>query len=301
MENTSPDAFAVPEGHKSGYVALVGRPNAGKSTLMNALVGRKLSIVTNKPQTTRHRILGLLSHDDYQVVLLDTPGVLEPKYGLQKRMMDTVGQSLDEADLVLFLADVTKPIDEVTLARLAGRPTVLVLTKIDLVEQAEAMAKAEAYAAVFPFEEVVPISATEGFNLERVVQVILDRMPDGPPFYPKDQISEHPERFFVAEIVREKIFQHFREEIPYATTVNIVQYVERVPPEKDLIDAEIVVERDTQKGILIGKGGVALKRIGTQARRDIEDFLERPVFLRLFVKVRDDWRNRDTFLDSYGY
>ena len=301
MENTSSDAFAVPEGHKSGYVALVGRPNAGKSTLMNALVGRKLSIVTNKPQTTRHRVLGLLSTDDYQVVLLDTPGVLDPRYGLQKRMMDVVGQTLAEADVVLLLADATRPVDTLTLELLVGRPTILVLTKIDLVEQEEAMAKAEAYAGAFPFEAVVPVSATEGFNLERLVAEILERMPDGPPFFPKDQISEHPERFFVAEIVREKIFQHFREEIPYATTVNIVQYVERVPPEKDLIDAEIVVERDTQKGILIGKGGVALKRIGTLARRDIETFLDRPVFLRLFVKVRDDWRNRDTFLDAYGY
>jgi len=301
VENDSPDFFDVPEGHRSGYAALVGRPNAGKSTLMNALVGRKLSIVTNKPQTTRHRVLGLLSSDDYQIVLLDTPGVLEPKYGLQKRMMDVVGQTLDEADVVLFLADATKPLDTFTLERLTGRPVVLVLTKIDLVEQAEAVEKVAAYAAAFPFEAVVPVSATEGFNLERVVQEVLDRMPVGPPFFPKDQISEHPERFFVGEIVREKIFQHFREEVPYATTVNIVQYVERVPPEKDLIDAEIVVERDTQKAILIGKGGAALKKIGTAARRDIERFLDRPVFLRLFVKVRDDWRNRDTFLDSYGY
>ena len=298
---TAPDPRPTPDAHRSGYVALVGRPNAGKSTLLNALVGRKLSIVTPKPQTTRHRVLGLLSEGDYQIVLLDTPGFLEPRYGLQTRMMETVRETMAEADVVLYLADATRGVDDEGLALLGGRPAILVLTKIDLLAQEEVLPVAEAYAAAYPFEEIVPVSAMKGFNLDRVLKLVLDRMPLGPAFYPKDQISEHPERFFVAELVREQVFRQFREEVPYATAVNVVAYEEREPPEKDLIDAEIVVERATQKGILIGKGGAALKRVGTNARREIEAFTGRPVFLRLFVKVRDDWRNKDTFLDQYGY
>lgn len=291
----------IPPGHRSGYVALVGRPNAGKSTLLNALVGRKLSIVTHKPQTTRHRVLGLLSEDGYQVVLLDTPGLLEPRYGLQERMMATVQSTIAEADLLLFLADSTREPDESMLKALGDRPAILVLTKIDLLSQDQVLPRAEAFAKLYPFEEIIPISAAKSFNLERLVELVIARMPLGPPYYPKDQVSEQPERFFVSEIIREKIFEVFRQEVPYATAVNIVAYQEREAPDKDLIDAEIVVERPTQKGILIGKGGEALKKIGTYARRDIEAFTGRPVFLRLFVKVRDDWRNRDTFLDAYGY
>lgn len=298
---SAPTAAATPTVHRSGYVAIIGRPNAGKSTLLNALIGKKLSIVTAKPQTTRHRILGLLSADDYQIILLDTPGVLEPRYGLQERMMETVHSTMAEADLVLFLADATRPIDEEAIAMLTPQPTFLVLSKIDLLPAHEALPLAEAYGALHPFEEIVPISALKKRNLDRLLDLIVARMPAGPAYYDKDQLSEHPERFFVAEIIREKIFQAFRQEVPYATTVNIAQFLERPAPEKLLIDAEIVVERPTQKGILIGKGGEALKKIGTWARRDIETFLDQPVFLRLFVKVRDDWRNRDVFLDSYGY
>jgi GTPase len=289
------------ESHRSGYVALVGRPNAGKSTLLNALVGRKLSIVTPKPQTTRHRVLGLLSEDDYQIVLLDTPGLLQPRYGLQQRMMQTVRESTAEADLVLLLADATRPLDEVGLGALEGQRAILVLNKVDLLPQDQVLPLAERYAAAYPFEEIVPVSALKRFNLDRLLSLIVARLPEGPPYYPKDQLSEHPEKFFVAELIREQVFRMLREEVPYATQVNIVQYEEREPPEKDLIDAEIVVERATQKGILIGAGGSTLKRIGTAARREIEDFLERPVFLRLFVKVRDDWRNNETFLNQYGY
>ena len=282
-------------------MALVGRPNAGKSTLLNALVGRKLSIVTPKPQTTRHRVLGLLSEDAYQIVLLDTPGLLQPRYGLQERMMQTVRESTAEADLVLLLTDATRPLDEVGIAALNGQRTILVLNKVDLLPQEEVLPLAERNAAAYPFEEIVPVSALKRFNLDRLLDLIVSKLPEGPPYYPKDQVSEHPEKFFVAELIREQVFRQLREEVPYATQVNIVQYEEREPPEKDLIDAEIVVERPTQKGILIGAGGSTLKRIGTAARREIEDFLERPVFLRLFVKVRDDWRNNDTFLNQYGY
>jgi len=292
---------ATPAGHRSGYVALVGRPNAGKSTLLNALVGRKLSIVTPKPQTTRHRVLGLLSTDDYQVVLLDTPGLLAPRYGLQERMMQTVRETTAEADLVLLMADATHPVDEHGLAALGGQPALLVLNKIDLLSQNEVLPLAEKYAAAHAFEEIIPISALKGFNLDRLLSLVVARMPLGPAYYPKDQISEHPERFFVAELIREQIFKQLRQEVPYATQVNVVNYEEREAPDKDLIDAEIVVERPTQKGILIGAKGETLKRIGTYARREIEAFLDRPVFLRLFVKVRDDWRNNDTFLNQYGY
>lgn len=292
---------AIPEGHRSGYVALVGKPNVGKSTLLNALLGRKLSIVTKKPQTTRHRILGILSADDYQAILLDTPGIIAPRYRLQEAMMHNVRDALAEADLVVFMADATRDRpDTLSLEQLGDRPAILALNKIDQIAQAEALPLVETYMNLRAFEEVVPISALQGTNLDVLRQLIIDRLPLGPPFYPKDMISEHPERFFVSEIIREKIFQQFRQEIPYSTQVNIVAYEER-EGEKDFIDAEIVVERSTQKGILIGKGGQALKRVGAAARQDIEAFLERSIYLQLHVKVRDDWRNRDGFLRSYGY
>ncbi len=291
----------LPEGHRSGYVALIGKPNVGKSTLMNALLGRKLSIVTRKAQTTRHRILGILSADDCQIIFLDTPGVIQPRYRLQESMMHAVGDAVADADLVVFLADATldRP-DTLTLDQLGSRPALLAINKMDKIPQEQALPLVEKYLALRAFEEVIPISALTGFNLDVLLREIKRRVPLGPPFYPKDMISEHPERFFVAEIIREKIFAFYQQEIPYSTTVNIVQFEEKEEG-KDLIDAEIVVERDTQKGILIGKGGKALKRVGTAARADIEAFLGRPVFLKLFVKVRGDWRNRDTLLRSYGY
>jgi GTPase len=299
----NPDEFTpdIPEGHRSGYAALIGRPNVGKSTLMNALVGRKLSIVTSKPQTTRHRVLGILSDDDHQVIFLDTPGIIQPRYRLQESMMHTVDDAIAEADVLLFMADVTRDEpDSMTLERIGERPALLLLNKMDLIDRHDALPRVARYQELRGFEEVIPISATKGFNLDVLIQEIRKRLPPGPPFYPKEMVSEHPERFFVAEIIREKIFQQFRDEVPYATQVNIVAYEER-EGEKDFIDAEIVVERPTQKGILIGKGGQALKKVGTEARRDIEAFVERSVFLQLHVKVREDWRNRDTFLRSYGY
>lgn len=294
-----PGADALPPDHKSGYVAIVGRPNAGKSTLLNAFLGRKLSIVTRRPQTTRHRVLGILSDDGYQIILLDTPGLLVPRYKLQERMMEAVQRSVDEADLLLFLADATRPVDEEGLEILGDRRTLLVLTKLDLLPGEEALPVAEAYAKARDFEAIVPVSAQKNYNLDGLLREIVERMPYGPPFYPKDTISEHPERFFVTEIIREKIFEQFRQEVPYATQVNVVVFNEE--EERDYIDAEIVVERDSQKGILIGKGGQALKRVGTRARLDIQEFTGRPAYLKLHVKVRDDWRNKDTFLREYGY
>lgn len=289
------------EGHRSGYVALIGKPNVGKSTLMNALVGQKLSIVTNKPQTTRQRVIGILSGDGYQVIFLDTPGVIEPRYRLHEAMMHAVRQSITEADLLLFMADATldRP-DTLTLGEVGDRRALLVINKMDLIRRDEALPLVESYGKLREFEDVVPISAVSGYNLALLRDLIVEKMPEGPPFYPPDMISEHPERYFVAELIREQIFEQFRQEIPYSVQVEIAQYQENEDG-KDLIDAEIVVERESQKGIVIGKNGQALKRIGTLARKEIEAFTGRPAFLRLFVKVRDDWRNRDTFLRGFGY
>lgn len=287
--------------HKSGYAALIGKPNVGKSTLINALLGQKISIVTRKPQTTRHRVLGILSEKDFQLILLDTPGVITPKYGLQRAMMASVTSAAQDADVLVFLADATREkLDTHTLELLSDRPALLVLNKMDLVRAENMLPLVESYSSAYDFDEVIPISALKQTNLDILTNAIVDRLPLGPPLYPKDMISEHPERFFVAEIVREKIFQQFRQEIPYSCQVNITVFEEQ-EGKKDLIDAEIVVERESQKGILIGKKGSALKRVGTAARTDIEEFLGRGVFLKLFVKVRSDWRDKDVFLKSYGY
>jgi GTP-binding protein Era len=299
------DLADVPAGHRSGYVALVGAPNAGKSTLLNRFVGTKLAIVSPRPSTTRNRVLGILSAPGYQLILLDTPGVVRPKYRLHEHMLRDVDRSLADADLALFLADATAaaPSRDArdALDRVAGRPALLVLTKTDLLgDVAAAIPVAEQYLALRPFEAVVPISAETGYNLDALLEETLARIPEGPPFYPKDQLSEHPERFFVAEIVRESVFNQFRDEVPYAVTVNVVQYEAR-QDRPDFIACDIVVERDSQKAILIGKGGQALKKLGTEARRAIEAFVDRPVYLKLFVKTRPDWRDREGFLREYGY
>ncbi|NNE46231.1 MAG: GTPase Era [Rhodothermales bacterium] len=289
-------------GHRSGYVAIVGKPNAGKSTLLNALLGQKLSIVTAKPQTTRHRVLGILSDAESQIIFLDTPGVIEPRYGLQESMMRSVRRAVVDADLILFIADVTRESpDTLSLAELGNVPAVLVLNKMDLIRSEDALPLVEKYTSLRTFADVVPVSARKKTNLDVLTEVITARIPEGPPFYPKDQVSEHPERFFVAEIIREKIFQKFGQEVPYSTQVNIVDFTEKSDSGKDIIDAEIVVERDSQKAILIGKNGAAVKEVGIRARKSIELFLERPVYLRLFVKVRKGWRDSDTQLRSFGY
>lgn len=287
--------------HRAGYAALIGKPNVGKSTLINALLGQKISIVTRKPQTTRHRVLGILSEDEFQLILLDTPGIIHPKYGLQRAMMRSVIGAAQEADVLVFIIDATRQkIDSRTLDMVAGKPTILAVNKSDLVSQDQMLPLAQSYSEEAEFEEVIPISALKGKNLDRLVAAIVDRLPQGPPLYPKDVVSEHPERFFVAEIIREKIFEQFRQEIPYSCQVNVVSFEER-KQEKTLIHADVIIERDSQKGILIGKKGAALKQIGIRARIDIEEFLGEPIFLNLFVKVRADWRNKEAFLKSYGY
>ena len=308
MDPASPDADAsaffedLPPGHKSGYVALIGKPNVGKSTLMNALLGQKLSIVTRKPQTTRQRVIGIASDPSYQIIFLDTPGIIKPRYGLHDAMMGQVTRAIRDADLLLFLHEATKPEpDTFSLKHVGDTPAFLVLTKMDLIPQEEALPLVERYQERHAFEEVIPTSALKGENLDTLLRLIVERLPEGPPFYPKDMISEHPERFFVAEIVREKVFQQYHEEIPYSVQVNVVEYKERPDGEKDFIDAEIVVTRKAHKGILIGKGGRALKRLGKAARHDIEAFVQSPVYLQLHVKVRENWRDRESYLQSYGY
>ena len=291
----------VPAGHTSGYVALVGKPNAGKSTLMNALLGQKLSIVTRKPQTTRHRVIGIHSAEDHQVIFLDTPGIIEPRYALHEAMMGHVEQAVRDADLLLFLADATyDDPDTFSLGYIGDRPALLVLTKMDLIARAQALPLVEAYTRLRGFDAVVPTSARTGFNVEALMAEVLARLPEGPPFYPKDMVSEHPERFFVAEIIREKVFEQYHEEIPYSVQVNVVTYEAR-EDENDFIDAEVVVNRAAHKGILIGKGGRAIKRLGMAARKDVEAFLDRGVYLQLHVKARAGWRDRASFLRSYGY
>jgi GTP-binding protein Era len=266
------------------------------------MLGQKLSIVTRKPQTTRHRIIGIHSSPDHQVIFLDTPGIIDPRYGLHEAMMGQVKGAIRDADLLLFLHDATQEEpDTESLQQIGDTPAFLVLTKMDLVPQDETLPLVESYTEMRAFDEVVPTSALTGHNVDTLLDLVVDALPEGPPFYPKEMISEHPERFFVAEIIREKAFLQYHEELPYSIQVNIVQYEEREGPQKDYIDAEIVVMSESHKGIIIGEGGKAIKRVGTKARKDIEEFVQSPVYLNLHVKVQEDWRDREQLLRSYGY
>jgi GTP-binding protein Era len=295
---------------RAGYVAMIGEPNVGKSTLMNGLVGQKISIVTNKPQTTRHKVLGILSRENFQIVFLDTPGLLVPKYALHESMMASARSAIADADVLLFMIDAAKidvnadPLAEhaVEFNALAAVkcPVYLVINKVDVVARHKVASIIAVFAKTFAFEEVFPISALQSQNTDALLDSLVKELPEHPPFYPPDIVSEHSERFFVSEIIREKIFERFREEIPYSTTVDIVDFKEQ-KGRKDLINAEIYVERDSQKGILIGKHAHALKEIGELARKDIEAFLQRPVFLELHVKVRDRWRQKEVWLKRLGY
>ncbi|HKI45534.1 MAG TPA: GTPase Era [Balneolales bacterium] len=302
MQKEPQEPSGEPTPHKSGYVALIGKPNAGKSTLFNTLVGSRLSITTPKPQTTRHRILGIYSDDRAQIIFLDTPGIIRPKYRLQEAMMGQVDQTRQDADIVLYIYDVTQAANmdvPVDLLNSFGKPVLLVLNKMDLIATKAGLPVAETLGKTYPFAGIFPVSALKGAGIDELRKELIRRMPPGPPFYPKNQISEHPERFFVAELIREQIFLLYQQEIPYSTTVNIIQY--REGDEKDIIEAEIVVNRESQKGILIGKGGSALKKTGIAARKSVESFLGKKVRLNLFVKVREKWRDRDSFLRSFGY
>jgi len=304
-ESDSLTQSAKNQNFKSGYAALIGQPNVGKSTLMNALLGLKLSIVTPKPQTTRHSILGILSEGNYQIIFYDTPGLLVPRYKLQDKMLKAAQRAIEESDLIVFMVEPDlrpSSLIKETLQSVVEKKkiTILVINKIDTINKDDLLPIIEYYNETYQVEEIVPISALKGDGLDELKATLQKYLPYGFPYYPTDMITNHPEKFFVSEIIREKIFQNYGEEIPYSTTVVIEEFKEN-PDRKDYIRANIIVERDSQKGILIGKGGAALKRVGRLAREEIELFLERPVFLELFVKVREKWRQKDHFLKEFGY
>jgi len=289
--------------HKSGFVNIVGSPNVGKSTLMNKLVGEKLSIVTSKAQTTRHRILGIVNDENYQVVFSDTPGVVNAAYKMHEVMMDYVNMSIKDADVLLFITD-TKENDmnhKETLERIQKLkvPVFCVINKIDLANQEIVMERIAYWQAKLPSAVVMPISALHGFAIEQLWEQILELVPESPAYYDKDEISDRPMRFFVSEIVREKIFIHCQKEVPYACQVEVEEYKEEDNITR--IRVLIIVERDSQKGIIIGKAGEMLKRIGRESRIEIEKFIDQKVFMQTFVKVDKDWRGSDQKLKKYGY
>ncbi len=294
---------------KVGYVAIIGLPNAGKSTLMNALLGQKLAITSQKPQTTRKRILGILSEDDFQIIFLDTPGIMNPSYLLQEKMMEDVNYAIKDADVLIIIIDVG---DEKEIKRALmneylkevfehkKNPKVLVLNKVDLINQERVKEFIEKFQSMKIFDAVIPISAELNFNTESVLEKIIEFLPEGPKLYPDDIIAEADERFFVSEIIREKILELYGDEIPYSCEVLIVDFKERENA-KDYISAEVVVEKETQKPIIIGNQGRAIKKLGERSRKAIEEFLQREVYLELRVKVRDKWRSNENMLESFGY
>lgn len=289
--------------HKSGFVNIVGNPNVGKSTLMNLLVGEKVSIITSKAQTTRHRILGIVNTEDYQIVYSDTPGVLRPNYKLQESMLNFSESALSDADVLLYMTDVVEKIDKNTdflqKVQRVDAPVLLLINKIDQTNQQELENMVAQWKELLPKAEIYPISALNKFNVDVIKKRILDLIPESPPYFEKDALTDRPARFFVTEIIREKILLYYQKEIPYAVEVVVEEFKEE---EKIInIRALIIVERDTQKGIIIGHQGAALKKLGTMARKDIERFFNKKIFLQVFVKVEKDWRSRDNILRQYGY
>ncbi len=289
--------------HKSGFVNIVGSPNVGKSTLMNRLVGEKLSIVTSKAQTTRHRILGIVNDEDYQIVFSDTPGVVNAAYKLHEAMMEYVNASLKDADVLLFITD-TKENEmnhQETLEKIKKLrvPVICLINKIDLSDQEKVMERIAYWQEKLPNALIYPVSALHGFNLEQVWERILELVPESPAYFDKEELSDRPMRFFVSEIIREKIFLHCDKEIPYSCQVEIEEYKEETGLTR--IRALIIVERDSQRGIIIGKGGEMIKRIGRDARKEIEKFIDQKVFLETYVKVDKDWRSTENKLKKYGY
>jgi len=289
--------------HKSGFVNILGNPNVGKSTLMNMLIGEKLSVMTPKAQTTRHRIMGILSGEDYQIVYSDTPGILNPKYKLQSAMMHSVESALDDADLILYVTDVVETADknEEFLKRIleSAVPKIIVINKIDLTNQNDLEVLVEKWKSHSPGTIIIPISATNKFNLQALMNSILSLLPEGEPYFPKDQLSDRYERFFVSEIIRGKILETYQKEIPYSVEIEIESFQEESNIVR--IAAVIYVARDTQKGIIIGHRGEKLKRVGTGSRKEIEAFLGKKVFLEMYVKVARDWRDSAGMLKKFGY
>ena len=288
--------------HKSGFVNIIGNPNVGKSTLMNALVGEKLSIITSKAQTTRHRIMGIVNGDDFQIVYTDTPGIVNPHYKLHEQMMGFVGSALQDADLFLLVTEVgetlknQKILDNVISSDI---PVILIINKVDTSDQATVVQKIDYWQKQIPRAHVVPCSATEGFNVDKIFDLIMDLLPENPPYFPKDELTDRSMRFFVSEIVREKILLLYDKEIPYSCEVAVESYKEGETLDK--ISAVIFVERESQKAILIGRQGQSIKRLGIESRKDIEEFTGKKCYLELRIKVLKDWRNSDIALRQFGY
>ncbi len=289
--------------HRSGFVNILGNPNVGKSTIMNALVGERLSIITSKAQTTRHRIMGIVNGDDFQIVYSDTPGILRPKYKLQAAMMSFVKTALADADVILYVTDVKenpcKEQEYTTKIRESGIPIITVVNKIDLSNQNELEKITTSWIELFPDSPVIPVSALNKFNIDTLLNAVISKLPEGEPFFPKDQLTDKYERFFASEILREKILLNYKKEVPYSVEIEIESFKE----EKDIIKirALIHVARDSQKGILIGHQGSMLKKVGTQARHDMESFFDKKIFLELYVKVTKDWRDKPSILKRFGY
>jgi GTP-binding protein Era len=289
--------------HKAGFVNIIGNPNVGKSTLMNAFVGEKLSIITSKAQTTRHRILGIVNGEDFQMILSDTPGIIKPAYQLQESMMDFVKSAFDDADVLIYMVEIGEKElkDEAFFNKITNSkiPVLLLLNKIDKSNQEQLEEQVQSWATKVPNAEIYAISALEGFQVQEVFNRIVELLPESPPFYPKDQLTDKPERFFVNETIREKILLHYKKEIPYAVEIDTEEFFE----EENIIRMRsvIMVERETQKGIIIGHKGAALKRVGMEARKDLEKFFGKQVHLELYVKVNKNWRNDQKQLKRFGY
>ena len=289
--------------HKSGFVNIIGNPNVGKSTLMNKLIGQDLSIITNKAQTTRHRIKGILSEKDFQIVFSDTPGVIKPAYKLQENMMDYVKSALKDADVILYVVEIgEKELKDEELYKQIKQlkiPLIILLNKIDLVSQENVLSEIESWKSIFSNATILPISALNGFNIKETVKIIVNVLPFSPPYFSKDDVTDKSERFFVEEIIREKILKHYKKEVPYSVQISVEEFFE----EKEIVKirAIIYVLRESQKGILIGHKGLGLKRIGSEARKDIEKLLDKKVFLATPIKVKKDWRNDNKQLKKFGY
>ena len=289
--------------HRAGFVNIVGNPNVGKSTLMNAFIGEKLSIITSKAQTTRHRILGIVNGDDFQIILSDTPGIIKPAYELQSSMMDFVKSAFDDADILIYMVEIGEKElkDKVFFEKIKSSkvPVLMLLNKIDTSNQAQLESQAALWQQNLPNAEFFPVSALEGFNVKNVLDRIIDLLPESPAYFPKDQLTDKPERFFVNECIREKILIHYKKEIPYAVEVLTEEFFE----EEEIIRLRsvIMVERETQKGIIIGHKGSALKRVGVEARKDLEKFFGKQVYLELYVKVNKNWRSNQNQLKRFGY
>ncbi|GAA4813831.1 GTPase Era [Litoribaculum gwangyangense] len=289
--------------HKAGFVNIIGNPNVGKSTLMNAFVGEKLSIITSKAQTTRHRILGIVNGEDFQVVFSDTPGIIKPAYELQESMMGFVKSAFEDADVLLYMVEIGEQElkDETFFNKITNSkiPVLLLLNKIDKSDQEQLETQVQLWAKKVPNAEIIPISALEGFQVKEVFDRIIELLPESPPFYPKDQLTDKPERFFINETIREKILLYYKKEIPYAVEVDTEEFFE----EDNIIRVRsvIMVERETQKGIIIGHKGTALKRVGVEARKDLEQFFGKQIHLELYVKVNKNWRSNQNQLKRFGY